>query len=70
MSLFQVKEREGGYLATKCMHFVLNGNMYMRQKVRLVKPKKDRTPVFGDFQINVMFQWLQEVSGGSKNSWR
>ena len=44
--------------------------IYMRQKVRLVEPKKDRTPVFGDFQMNVMFQWLQEVSGSSKNSWR
>ena len=45
-------------------------SIYMRQEVRLVQAKKDRTPVFGDFQINVMFQWFQELSGSSKNSWR
>ena len=44
--------------------------IYMRQKVRLVQPKKDRIGVFGVFYTNVMFQWLQELSGSSKNSWK
>ena len=58
---------------TKSMATSMSGHIlarYMKQKVRLVQGKNDRTPFFGDFFINVMLQWLQELSGSSKNSWK
>ena len=55
-------------LPTKIFEF--SKLIYLRPKVRLVQGKNQTIGCFGVFHTNVMFQWLQELSGSSKNSWR